>query len=108
MVVHQEEFEVGEVVDEEFFVAGGDQVSGLFVGSVTDLGHGQLALEPSSDLGRCQQPAMRGAETQRGERVGSSDGTARSLLVPSAPGILPPLLSFPFKHFDQTAIQLDC
>lgn len=48
--VHEEEFEVTEVVDEEFFVAGWDQVSGLLVGSVTDLGHGCLSLEPSSDL----------------------------------------------------------
>lgn len=48
--VHEEEFEVTEVVDEEFFVAGRDEVSGLLVGSVTDLGHGCLSLEPSSDL----------------------------------------------------------
>ena len=32
-------------------MAGWDEVSGLFVGSVTDLGHGGLSLESSSDLG---------------------------------------------------------
>jgi hypothetical protein len=31
-------------------VARGDEVSGLLVGSVTDLGHGGLSLESSSDL----------------------------------------------------------
>lgn len=31
-------------------MAGWDEVSGLFVGSVTDLGHGGLSLESSSNL----------------------------------------------------------
>jgi hypothetical protein len=31
-------------------VAGGDKVLGLFVGTVTDLGHGGLSLKSSSDL----------------------------------------------------------
>jgi hypothetical protein len=42
--VHEEEFKVGQVLDEEFFVAGRDQVSGLLVGSVT--GEKGLALWP--------------------------------------------------------------
>jgi len=31
-------------------VAGGDEVLGLFVGTVTDLGHRGLSLKSSSDL----------------------------------------------------------
>jgi hypothetical protein len=50
LVVHEQEFEVGGVVDEELLVAGRNEVSGLFVGSVTDLGHGGLSLESSSHL----------------------------------------------------------
>lgn len=52
VVVHEQELEVGEVSDEEFFVAGRKEVLGLFVGTVTDLGHGELTLESSSDLER--------------------------------------------------------
>jgi hypothetical protein len=51
LVVHEQEFEVGSVVDEELLVARGDEVSGFLVGSVTDLGHGGLSLESSSHLG---------------------------------------------------------
>jgi hypothetical protein len=36
-VVHQEELDVLGVVDEESLVAGGHHVTGLLVGSVTDL-----------------------------------------------------------------------
>jgi hypothetical protein len=50
VVVHQEELEFGKVVDEELLVAGGEHVTGLGVGSVTDLGHGGLALETTTNL----------------------------------------------------------
>lgn len=49
--VHEEELEVADVVDENLLVAGGDEVAGLVVGSVTNLGHGGLALEATADLG---------------------------------------------------------
>lgn len=48
--VHEQKFELGEVVNEELLVAGREEVTGLLVGTVTDLGHGNLALEPSSNL----------------------------------------------------------
>jgi len=32
--MHEEELEVGEVVDDEFFVAGGKEVAGFLVGAV--------------------------------------------------------------------------
>lgn len=50
VVVHQQELELGKVVDEELLVAGREQVAGLFVGTVTDLGHGELALETTTNL----------------------------------------------------------
>lgn len=48
--VHEQKLELGEVVNEELLVAGREEVTGLLVGTVTDLGHGNLALEPSSNL----------------------------------------------------------
>lgn len=50
VVVHEQEVEVGDVLNEEFFVAGREEVLGLLVGTITDLWHGELSLEPSSDL----------------------------------------------------------
>lgn len=48
--VHEQKLELGKVVDEELLVAGGEEVTGLLVGTVTNLGHRNLALEPSSNL----------------------------------------------------------
>lgn len=50
--VHEKELEVGEVVDEDLLVARGDQVAGLLVRAVTDLGHGELALEATTNLAK--------------------------------------------------------
>ena len=50
VVVHEQQVEVGDVFNEELFVAGWEEVLGLLVGSVTDLWHRELSLEPSSDL----------------------------------------------------------
>lgn len=47
--VHEQKLELGKVVDEELLVAGGEEVTGLLVGTVTNLGHRNLALEPSSN-----------------------------------------------------------
>ena len=47
-VVHEEELNVLGVVDEESLVAGGHHVAGLLVGTVTDGGHGLLALEATT------------------------------------------------------------
>lgn len=47
-VVHEEKVELAGVVDEESLVAGGHHVAGLLVGTVTDLGHGGLALEATA------------------------------------------------------------
>lgn len=47
-VVHEEEVKLADVVDEESLVAGGHHVAGLLVGTVTDLGHGGLALEATA------------------------------------------------------------
>jgi hypothetical protein len=47
--VHEEELNVLGVVDEESLVAGGHHVAGLLVGTVTDGGHGHLALEAAAD-----------------------------------------------------------
>jgi len=48
-VVHEKEVDLSRVVDHEFLVAVGHQVAGLFVGSISDRGHGELAFETSSD-----------------------------------------------------------
>lgn len=48
-VVHEEELNVLGVVNEESLVAGGHHVAGLLVGTVTDRGHGHLALEATAD-----------------------------------------------------------
>lgn len=50
VVVHEQQVEVVDVSDDELFVAGWEEVLGLLVGTVTDLGHGELTLESSSDL----------------------------------------------------------
>jgi len=49
MVVHEEEVNIVDVVDEEGLVAGRHHVSRLPVGAVTNLWHGSLSLESSSD-----------------------------------------------------------
>lgn len=46
--MHEEKVELADVVDEESLVAGGHHVTGLLVGSVTDLGHDGLALEATA------------------------------------------------------------
>ena len=48
-VVHEEELNVLGVLDEESLVAGGHHVAGLLVGTVTDGGHGHLALETATN-----------------------------------------------------------
>lgn len=48
-VVHEEEVNIGDIVDEESLVAAGHQVAGFAVGAVSDLGHSSLALEASAD-----------------------------------------------------------
>jgi len=50
-VVHQQELDILNVADEEGFEAVGAKVSGLLVVAITDLRHGDVALEPSSDAG---------------------------------------------------------
>ena len=47
-------------------MAGRNEVSGLFVGSVTDLGHGGLSLESSSDLVVRSSPRRNPRSGQRG------------------------------------------
>lgn len=47
--MHEEEINVAGIVDEESFVAGGHEMSGLLVRAVTNLGHSSLALESPSD-----------------------------------------------------------
>ena len=47
--MHQQELNVLGVVDEESLVAGGHHVLGLLVGTVADGGHGDVALEASTD-----------------------------------------------------------
>ena len=48
-VVHEEELDIPGVGNDQTVVAVGEQVAGLLVGAVTDLGHGNLALEASAD-----------------------------------------------------------
>lgn len=48
-VVHEEEVEVLDVVDEEGLVARGHHEAGLLVGTVADLGHGDHAAEATAD-----------------------------------------------------------
>lgn len=47
--VHEERLEVTLVVDQELLVAAREDVAGLLVAAVTDLGHRELALEPATD-----------------------------------------------------------
>jgi len=47
--VHQQEVQLGNVGDDELLEAGGHQVAGQLVVTVTDLGHGDLALEATTD-----------------------------------------------------------
>jgi len=49
LVVHEEKVQVAGVVDEESLVAGRHHVAGLAVVTISDLWHGSLALEASSD-----------------------------------------------------------
>lgn len=48
-VVHQEQFKLSGVLDQELLESVGEEVTGLAVGTVSDLGHGNLALETSAD-----------------------------------------------------------
>lgn len=52
LVVHEEEFDIAGVVDEESLVAGGHHMSGLLVGSETDRRHNHLLKleQPSHDV----------------------------------------------------------
>jgi len=47
-VVHQEQLEVLDVVDDELEETVGQQVTGLLVRAITDLGHGSVALEAAT------------------------------------------------------------
>lgn len=49
LVVHQQELDILDVVDDEGLVAGGHHVTGLLVGAEADRGHGSVAPEPSTD-----------------------------------------------------------
>jgi len=49
LVVHEEEVDVSDVVDEESLVARGHHMAGLLVGAITDRWHGSLSLESSSE-----------------------------------------------------------
>lgn len=48
-VVHEEELDLALVVDEEALEAVGHDVARLLVGTVSDVGHGELALEPAAN-----------------------------------------------------------
>ena len=48
-VVHQQEVQLGNVGDEELLEARGHQVAGELVVTVTNLGHGNLALETATN-----------------------------------------------------------
>lgn len=45
--MHQEEVNFLDVADEELLEAVGEKVTGLLVAPVTNLGHGELSLEPT-------------------------------------------------------------
>lgn len=47
--VHEERLEVTLVVDQELLVSAREDVAGLLVAAVTDLGHRELALEAATD-----------------------------------------------------------
>lgn len=47
--VHEERLEVTLVVDQELLVPAREDVTGLLVAAVTDLGHRELALEAATD-----------------------------------------------------------
>lgn len=49
LVVHQQQVDLSDVVDNELLEAVGEQVTGLLVRTVTNLGHGGLALEATPD-----------------------------------------------------------
>jgi len=64
--MHEEELEVGEVVDDEFFVAGGKEVAGFLVGAV-----------PASERWRASNGMRRdppGGRGRGGGRIGGRGG----------------------------------
>lgn len=48
-VVHHQQVQLGDVGNDELLESGGHQVTGQLVVTVTDLGHGNLALETTTD-----------------------------------------------------------
>lgn len=48
-VLHEEELELLDVAHEELLETRGHKVTGPLVGAVSNLGHGDLALEPAAD-----------------------------------------------------------
>lgn len=48
-VVHQEKVDLIGIVDHEFLESVGHQMSGLFVGTVTDRGHRELSFETTTN-----------------------------------------------------------
>jgi len=50
-IVHQQDFNISGVTNEESLETIGTQKSCLFVATVTDLGHGTVALEPAANTG---------------------------------------------------------
>jgi len=61
--MHEEELEVGEVVDDEFFVAGGKEVAGFLVGAV-----------PASERWRASNGMRRDPPRGEGRRGGGGGG----------------------------------
>jgi len=64
--MHEEELEVGEVVDDEFFVAGGKEVAGFLVGAV-----------PASERWRASNGMRRDPPRGEGRRGGGGGGGNR-------------------------------
>lgn len=90
--MHEEELDLVGVVDEEALVAVGHDVTGLLVGSVSDVGHGELALEERSAGGRLsgRTACMGGGGGQRATNLKTTAnavintlGLAPCLLKPS-------------------------
>jgi len=48
-VVHKQEVDFSEVVDDEFFETVGQEMSSLLVAAIANFGHGSLPFEPSTD-----------------------------------------------------------
>lgn len=49
LVAHHQDFQLFDIVDQKLLEAGWQNELGLFVATITNVGHQHLALEPSAD-----------------------------------------------------------